>query len=265
MTHHCSFPPSFFFFLNSVCDPGRAAGISDRRRSRNNLKGGTVGCKAACSCREAEAAFIIHPKDTEVKTLFPFLIFFFFRTNHIQVSPSVWLVFLFCDILSAMNHNMSLRGLNVMSLQVSSVEVVQAYIDRIQEVNPFVNAVVKDRQETIISISLMSDSVLLSCSYWLFCWQEDRNIFLAQHRVWWCEAFFFFNSEMKLKMKMYQYISLEECHQTIGIKTWCLTLAVPDVCLFCHITFAVGKCAKVVWGKYKKDLSAEVFSANENM
>lgn len=74
-----------------------------------------------------------------------------------------------------MNHNMSLRGLNVMSLQVSSVEVVQAYIDRIQEVNPFVNAVVKDRQETIISVSLMSDSVLLSCSYWLFYWQEDRN------------------------------------------------------------------------------------------
>lgn len=51
-----------------------------------------------------------------------------------------------------------------MSLQVSSVEVVQAYIDRIQEVNPFVNAVVKDRQETIISISLMPNSVLLSCS-----------------------------------------------------------------------------------------------------
>lgn len=24
------------------------------------------------------------------------------------------------------------------------------------------------------------------------------------------------------------------------------------MCLFCHITFAVGKCAKVVWGKYKK-------------
>lgn len=45
---------------------------------------------------------------------------------------------------------------------------------------------------------------------------------------------------------MYQYISLEECHQTIGIKTWCLPLAVPDVYLLCHITFAVGKCAKVV-------------------
>lgn len=30
--------------------------------------------------------------------------------------------------------------------QVSSVEVVQAYIDRIQDVNPLINAVVKDRQ-----------------------------------------------------------------------------------------------------------------------
>lgn len=30
--------------------------------------------------------------------------------------------------------------------QVSSVEAVQAYIDRIQEVNPLINAVIKDRQ-----------------------------------------------------------------------------------------------------------------------
>lgn len=30
-------------------------------------------------------------------------------------------------------------------LQVTSVEVVQAYIDRIQEVNPLINAMVKDR------------------------------------------------------------------------------------------------------------------------
>lgn len=36
------------------------------------------------------------------------------------------------------------------SVQVSSVEVVQAYIDRIQEVNPLLNAVVKDRWEGII-------------------------------------------------------------------------------------------------------------------
>lgn len=42
-----------------------------------------------------------------------------------------------------------------MSLQVSSAEVVQAYIDRIQEVNPFLNAVVKDRQERIISPHLI--------------------------------------------------------------------------------------------------------------
>lgn len=32
-----------------------------------------------------------------------------------------------------------------MLLQVTSVEVVQAYIDRIQEVNPLINAVIKDR------------------------------------------------------------------------------------------------------------------------
>lgn len=30
--------------------------------------------------------------------------------------------------------------------QVSSVEVVQAYVDRIQDVNPLINAVIKDRQ-----------------------------------------------------------------------------------------------------------------------
>lgn len=35
--------------------------------------------------------------------------------------------------------------------QVSSVEVVQAYIDRIQEVNPLINAVVKDRQVRVSS------------------------------------------------------------------------------------------------------------------
>lgn len=33
-----------------------------------------------------------------------------------------------------------------MRWQVSSVEVVQAYIDRIQDVNPLINAVIKDRQ-----------------------------------------------------------------------------------------------------------------------
>lgn len=32
-----------------------------------------------------------------------------------------------------------------MLLQVTSVEVVQAYIDRVQEVNPLINAVIKDR------------------------------------------------------------------------------------------------------------------------
>lgn len=47
----------------------------------------------------------------------------------------------------------------VVFLQVSSVEVVQAYIDRIQEVNPLLNAVVKDRQERIIR-----SVVLLSCN-----------------------------------------------------------------------------------------------------
>jgi len=43
-------------------------------------------------------------------------------------------------------------------VQVSSVQVVRAYIDRIQEVNPFLNAVIKDRQETILPLS--SDIVL---------------------------------------------------------------------------------------------------------
>lgn len=38
-----------------------------------------------------------------------------------------------------------LTYLIVVFLQVSSVEVVQAYIDRIQEVNPLLNAVIKDR------------------------------------------------------------------------------------------------------------------------
>lgn len=42
-----------------------------------------------------------------------------------------------------------LHRVKVVLVQVSSVEVVQAYIDRIQEVNPFLNAVVKDRQEQL--------------------------------------------------------------------------------------------------------------------
>lgn len=47
------------------------------------------------------------------------------------------------------NPSTCLYSLTVVFLvsQVSSVEVVQAYIDRIQEVNPLLNAVIKDRQE----------------------------------------------------------------------------------------------------------------------
>lgn len=40
-------------------------------------------------------------------------------------------------------------------LQVSSVEVVQAYIDRIQEVNPLLNAVVKDRSDVWLFYYIM--------------------------------------------------------------------------------------------------------------
>lgn len=46
--------------------------------------------------------------------------------------------------------------LNVVPHQVSSVEVVQAYIDRIQEVNPLLNAVIKDRQEVLGTSALAS-------------------------------------------------------------------------------------------------------------
>lgn len=50
-------------------------------------------------------------------------------------------------------------------MQVSSVEVVQAYIDRIQEVNPLLNAVVKDRQERV------------NCHFVIFCSVVKRSIF----------------------------------------------------------------------------------------
>lgn len=66
---------------------------------------------------------------------------------------------------------MFLHGLNVVFLQVSSVEVVQAYIDRIQEVNPFLNAVVKDRREpNSVSISvftLMPNLHVFFCCFFL--------------------------------------------------------------------------------------------------
>lgn len=48
-------------------------------------------------------------------------------------------------------------SLNV--VQVSSVEVVQAYIDRIQEVNPLLNAMIKDRQDKRICPLHLSHNV----------------------------------------------------------------------------------------------------------
>lgn len=39
--------------------------------------------------------------------------------------------------------------LSAVFLQVPCVEVVQAYIDRIQDVNPLVNAVIQDRQDRL--------------------------------------------------------------------------------------------------------------------
>uniref|UniRef100_A0A3Q2VP46 Fatty acid amide hydrolase 2b n=1 Tax=Haplochromis burtoni TaxID=8153 RepID=A0A3Q2VP46_HAPBU len=44
--------------------------------------------------------------------------------------------------------------------EVSSVEVVQAYIDRIQEVNPFVNAVVKDRFAAALQEAAQVDKLI---------------------------------------------------------------------------------------------------------
>ncbi|XP_028986848.1 fatty-acid amide hydrolase 2-B [Betta splendens] len=44
--------------------------------------------------------------------------------------------------------------------EVSSVEVVQAYIDRIQEVNPFLNAVVKDRFAAALQESAQVDKLI---------------------------------------------------------------------------------------------------------
>nr|XP_046236490.1 fatty-acid amide hydrolase 2-B [Scatophagus argus] len=44
--------------------------------------------------------------------------------------------------------------------EVSSVEVVQAYIDRIQEVNPLLNAVVKDRFEAALQEAAQADKLI---------------------------------------------------------------------------------------------------------
>uniref|UniRef100_A0A4W6D1R7 Fatty acid amide hydrolase 2b n=1 Tax=Lates calcarifer TaxID=8187 RepID=A0A4W6D1R7_LATCA len=49
---------------------------------------------------------------------------------------------------------------NVVFLQVSSVEVVQAYIDRIQEVNPFLNAVIKDRFAAALQEAAQVDKLI---------------------------------------------------------------------------------------------------------
>lgn len=95
--------------------------------------------------------------------------------------------------------------------------------------------------------------------------KTEINIFLAQHRVWWCEAFLSLTQKWNKNedVSIYQPWRMPSDYWDKNMvfnlsSAWC-------VCLLCHITFAVGKCAKVVWGKYKKDLSAEVFSANENM
>ncbi|KAM3590122.1 uncharacterized protein V6R79_004053 [Siganus canaliculatus] len=44
--------------------------------------------------------------------------------------------------------------------EVSSVEVVQAYIDRIQEVNPLLNAVVKDRFDAALQEAALADKLI---------------------------------------------------------------------------------------------------------
>ena len=42
------------------------------------------------------------------------------------------------------------------------MEVVQAYIDRIEEVNPLINAVVKDRQDSQVPTSLPTSMCVFS-------------------------------------------------------------------------------------------------------
>lgn len=46
-----------------------------------------------------------------------------------------------------------------MPFQISSVQIVQAYIDRIKEVNPLINAVVQDRFEAAIEEAKHADFV----------------------------------------------------------------------------------------------------------
>ncbi|XP_060951779.1 fatty-acid amide hydrolase 2-B [Limanda limanda] len=51
-------------------------------------------------------------------------------------------------------------GQRIRRREVSSVEVVQAYIDRIQEVNPFLNAVVKDRFAAALQEAAQVDKLI---------------------------------------------------------------------------------------------------------
>lgn len=71
-------------------------------------------------------------------------------------------------------------SLNVVFLQVTSVEVVQAYIDRIQEVNPLLNAVIKDRQEICFLFQLWC--ITLKSSHANANWTGLNTLFLAPSR-----------------------------------------------------------------------------------
>lgn len=47
-----------------------------------------------------------------------------------------------------------------LSFQLKSEEIVQAYIDRIKEVNPYLNAVIEDRYEEAIKDARRADKMM---------------------------------------------------------------------------------------------------------
>lgn len=62
-------------------------------------------------------------------------------------------------------------------MQLKSETIVKAYIDRIQEVNPFINAVIEDRFELAINEAKLYDEQLKSGKFTIDILEKEKPLY----------------------------------------------------------------------------------------
>lgn len=78
---------------------------------------------------------------------------------------------------SLLKESATMLAENIRNGQLSSQEVVQAFIDRIKEVNPFLNAVVEDRFEEALEDAKMCDAMLKSGKVTAAMLEKEKPLF----------------------------------------------------------------------------------------